>query len=197
MINIKNVLFLIFLTIFLIACNTQELVSGTVPSTSIETEIEEVDSEVQGYPDVGTGTEGTSESSYPVEELTESNGVTITEPELPLVLPRSDTGLATVGGIVIDAKTRRARDESIIYLGELIHTDKELPVIRLDKQLAPFAIIEGNGEFAISNVAPGDYALVFFTPEYSFLLEDEDSGESIIVSIEEGDVIDIGLIELK
>ena len=134
---------------------------------------------------------------YPGLEVATTIPQTVAPAELPLTLPQPASGMATLGGVVIDGQTRRAPPESLLFLGEVVYTDKGLPVISVDRQNDPVIVLQPNGTFAFEDVIPGEYGIVFFTPDYSFLLENPDSGESLIITLAANKVYDIGLMELS
>jgi len=137
-----------------------------------------------------------TQNTYPGAEVTAVLPEVMATAELPLTLPSPAPGLATLGGVVIDEKTRQAPPESLLFLGEVVYTDKNLPIVSVDKQNDPVIILQPNGAFVFENVTPGEYGIIFFTPDYSFLLEDKETGESIIVTLAEDELLDIGLHEL-
>lgn len=135
--------------------------------------------------------------SYPPPNLEGDDiPVTVSPVELPLTLLASAPGSATIGGVIVDERTQQAPPESLLYLAPMLYTDKGLPVVSLDRQRDPFVVLPPNGLFVFENVLPGEYSLVFLTPDYSFLVEQRDTQESLIVTVEPDDIIDLGLIEL-
>ncbi len=172
--------------------------NGDSPSTAAPTEISAPAIEItpvsggtdnSAYPGLEPQVES-PDPGYPVIEPTQVVLENIPQPDLPLQLAPSETG-ATVGGIVVDAKSQEAPPESIIYLGRMQYTEKGFPVVSLNRQEAPFVILPQNGGFIFENVEPGEYSLVFVTPDYSFLVADQDE-VTIVFTVAEGDVLDLG-----
>ena len=135
-------------------------------------------------------------NAYPGAETPTAVPITVEPAELPLTLPQPETGMATLGGVVIDEQTRQAPPESLLFLGEVVYTDTGMPIISVDRQNDPVIVLQPNGTFVFENVMPGEYGIVFFTPDYSFLLENAESGESLMITLESDQVLDIGLFEL-
>ena len=132
-----------------------------------------------------------SQPGYPEPEIAvEYTEADLAEPALPLQLEPSEIG-ATIGGVLIDEDTQQGSPESLIYLGNMKYTETGFPVVSLDRQTAPLAILAPNGAFIFHNIEPGEYALVFFTPDYSFLVEDSEE-MTVFFTVEEGDVLDLG-----
>ncbi|MBK6325065.1 MAG: hypothetical protein KA362_12680 [Chloroflexi bacterium] len=176
----------------LTACNN-DASSPTAAPTEISAPIIENTSQAgeqddAAYPGLEPQLE-TPNPGYPVEEPTQAV-INIPQPDLPLQLAPSEIG-ATVGGIVVDAKSQEAPPESIIYLGRMQYTEKGFPVVSLNRQEAPFVILPKNGGFIFENIEPGEYSLVFVTPDYSFLVADQDE-VTIVFTVAEGDVLDLG-----
>ncbi len=114
---------------------------------------------------------------------------------MPLQLEASEVG-STIGGVVLDEITQLTPPESLVYLGNLKYTESGLPVVSLNRSSAPLAILSPNGAFIFENIDPGEYALVFFTPDYSTLVEDNE-GMSVIFTAEEGMVLDLGTFKVS
>ncbi len=199
MLKINQITVLLLLAITLFACSSPP--DDNLP-TAIETPVAEAIQETnapsssdEANPYPGQEALNETSASYPgVIEATPT--IHVEESDSPLDLPVPPEGLATIGGSVIDGITRQARPESLVYLGKWVYTDQGLPVISLDRQIAPVDVVKPNGEFIFQNVDPGEYAIVFFTPDYSFLLEDEETEESIKLDVNPGDMIDVGKIIL-
>ncbi len=150
---------------------------------------------------VSTSTTQTSpypapESAYPAPEIIDSSGLIAAEATSSVQIPEPAEGLAALGGRFVNQRTGKAPEDSIVYLGEIVYTDTGLPVIRLDRQTAPFAILEESGEFIFRDILPADYAVIFFTPELSFPIDDAETGETLILKLQPNDKIDLGVVEL-
>ena len=175
---------LFFISFIIVGCGAAET---TQPSPA--TISPQATQQTQGYPG--------PESAYPAPEIIDSSGLIVaSEPENPLQLPAPSEGLATFGGKIVNQRTNKAPEESIVYLGDILYTDTGLPVIRLDRQIAPFAILEESGEFVFKDVFPAEYSVVFFTPDASFPIDDADTGQTLILNLEPNDIVDLGLVEI-
>lgn len=134
--------------------------------------------------------------AYPAPEIIDNSGLIAAESESSVQIPEPAEGLTSLGGVFINQRTGQAPAESIVYLGEIVYTDTGLPVVRLDRQTAPFAILEDNGEFVFRDIVPAEYAVVFFTPDVSFPIDDAETGETLILDLQPNDKIDLGVVEL-
>lgn len=180
----RYVLFLIFISL-VVGCGAADVIQPT--STAVSPPIT---NQSGAYP-------GPVIASYPAPEIIDGSGlITAVESEFPLQLPDPSDGLATLGGVFINQRTGKAPAESIVYLGDVVYTDTGLPIVRLDRQIAPFAILEENGEFIFMDIFPAEYTIIFFTPETSFPIDDAETGKTFILNLQPNDKIDIGIIEL-
>jgi hypothetical protein len=107
----------------------------------------------------------------------------------------SDPGLGTVKGQLIWPQV------SSVVLGELFLA-KALPTSHesimlpsLDTETAPKAVLNRTtGEFAFVNVPPDIYTLVVWDPFNSALINDSETGETIFITVQADQVIDMGTI---
>lgn len=116
--------------------------------------------------------------------------------ESPLALPSPTSGVSVIGGVVVDVQTQRAPLEGIVYLAKVVSLDTGQPVVRLDRHGAPSAVPTEKGEFIFPEVEPGDYGVVLWTPDVSFLLENPRDGKSLILTVGPDEILDLGRIEV-
>lgn len=114
-----------------------------------------------------------------------------------VALPSPSSGVATVGGIILDNDTMRPPVEGVIYLASVKEMDNGDPVVVLDKDIDPFAIPMDNGQFMFSEVHPNEYGLILYTPDVSFLIDDPKTGESLMLDILPDQILDLGTIEVS
>lgn len=172
----------LLLIIFLLGCGAAET---NQTATAVATQTRNQDG---SYP--------APESAYPAPEIIDNSGIIAAESESSVQIPEPAEGLASLGGVFINQRTGQAPAESIVYLGDIVYTDTGLPVVRLDRQTAPFAILEQNGKFIFRDILPAEYAVVFFTPDVSFPIDDAETGETLILVLQPNDKIDLGVVEL-
>lgn len=113
-----------------------------------------------------------------------------------LILPSPSSGLAVVGGIIVDVHTSRAPSESVLYLGEIVRLDSGQPLVRLDRATAPCAIPDEDGAFVFERLDAGEYGLVLYTPDLSFLVDSPDTGKSVIFTVGPSELLYLGQIEV-
>lgn len=113
-----------------------------------------------------------------------------------VALPSPGPGFAVVWGMIVEAETQRAPLESVVYLGEVVRLDNGTPVVRLERKSAPFATPSAEGWFIFGDVQPGEYGLVVYTPDFSFLVDNPRDAESLIFTVHSEEVLDLGTIEV-
>lgn len=145
------------------------------------------------------------EATLPVSPILPAKSVLATptlDADIPAIsltaaLPSPPSGLATVGGVILDNSTKRPPLEGTVYLASIQEMDNGNPVVVLDKDMDPFAIPMDNGQFIFSEVHPNKYGFVLYTPDFSFLIDDPKTGESLMVDILPDQVLDLGTIEVS
>ena len=114
--------------------------------------------------------------------------VTPTQTAVPT--PASDT--AVVAGTVETEDLGDPMQGVQVFLGEPIGSGSEEPVFGLDPASAPGAQTDVEGHFVISDVPPGDYGIILWSPVNSILARDPETGDALRVSVDAGDVVDVG-----
>jgi len=145
-----------------------------------------------------SGCKGTPTPQVTLSPLESSSQSVIPTPtELaPFVLPIPSEGLSVIGGVFVDSQTQRAPLEGVLYLGEVMSLDTGSPVVSLNQQTAFYAIPTESGEFAFKDVTPGRYGLILVTPDYSFLVDDPKGGGSLMITVEAGEILNLGRLEV-
>ena len=181
--NMKFLLFvLVCCMLTMTACATdRESALQTTPTTTVQND--------DSYPAPNT-------DYYPPPQTSNTTiSAEITQEDIELPIPQD--GLTTIGGIIIDEKTNQAPIESIVYLGEVVYTDTGVPIVRMSQQSAPFVVLPLSGEFIFKDIPPGEYSLVFFTPDYSFLIDNAETDESLLLSVTSNQTLNLGKLEIQ
>jgi len=145
----------------------------------------------QGYPPLLEEIE--PGSGYP--EPGDPDYVDLTNrPELPEVEPTPEPAMAVVSGIILDDRTEAAPPEAALFLGRIVTTDTGMRVVRLEQAEDPYAVPEADGRFLFPTVEPGEYGLILVHPDISFVVDDPDTGHSLIFTVEPGQSLDLGTI---
>lgn len=160
--------------------------AGT-PTSPAQTATAPAVSTVAGYPGLPSPT--SPAPGYPGAATNDTPA-----PSTPLpATPTSDPKLGSVAG-VIQLKGKPVTNVAI-YLGQLLKDNSGTEsVVALDPKASPWAPTDSEGHFRIVNVAPGRYGLVLVTVTSSVHLLYPDKNESVIVTIEAGKEVDLGVL---
>ncbi|MGC9397915.1 MAG: hypothetical protein ACP5HM_02130 [Anaerolineae bacterium] len=103
------------------------------------------------------------------------------------------------GRAVIRGHIEKTRNNIVlgeIFLAKAVPTSNpDIDLLELDEQTAPKAEIDRDTlTFVFTNVEPGRYGLIVWEPMNSVLLNDPETGETLFIDIESGEVIDLGTV---
>lgn len=181
---------LIFFTasFFIYSCTTQRGAEPINEATAIATtyplekpeNASEIDYSNHGYP-------VTEDQQSPSSEYVED-----------LIIPTPETDSAVVLGQLIEQSTNKPYLAPGLYLGSLLNkdnTDSKVPsVISISTQEDPKAIQAKNGSFLFSDIPPGKYTLVIWTPMSLSVVKDLETSQDILFDVESGETLDLGII---
>ncbi len=167
---------------------TSQATSPAVQPPATNTPIPEPETQDQGYPVPGLEIEPSA--AYP--EPAESDFVDPTNrPELPEVYPTPQEAMGVVSGVVLYDETGIAPPEAVVYLGNMVTTDTGIRVVRLNRDEAAVAIPAADGRFLFPAVEPGEYGLILFHPDISFIIDDPNTGHSLVFIVEPGQSVEL------
>ena len=134
-----------------------------------------------------------SDQGYPVEEQGSSS-----EYVDSLTIPTPDETSAVVLGQLIEQATNAPYLAPGLYLGALINTDPddpELPsVFSISTDNDPKAVQALDGAFVFSEVPPGQYALVIWSPMSLNLVKNPATSQELLIEVAAGETLDLGTI---
>ncbi len=85
-----------------------------------------------------------------------------------------------------------------IYLGKILPLDPGPEfLITIEENESPHSRTDNEGYFEISDVPPGEYPIIVWTPFKSQVVADDSGERELIVIIETGKVTDLGVIEVE
>jgi len=88
--------------------------------------------------------------------------------------------------------------DMIMGLAEVIRDDKGMPKASgYEPSAAPRTITDALGRFVLNNLKPGTYTLILDGVTVQYQLADEATGETIMVDVKPGEVIDLGTLRYK
>jgi len=176
------------------ACSQE---NGQLESPNIDppaTSTSAAEPSIQGYPapdleiDPGGSYPGPNDSDF----VDPTN-----RPELPAILPTPEEGKAVVSGTILYAETGMAPPEAAVYLGGMVTTDTGIRIVQLNRDDAPVAVPATDGRFLFSAVEPGEYGLILFHPDISFIVDDPDTGYSVVFTVEPGQSIELDEVTIN
>ncbi len=116
-----------------------------------------------------------------------------------LVVPTPVDGKAVVTGVLLVEGEAGKPYMATLYLASTIppSTPDYPPLIAFSEQSDQLGIQDvDTGRFLFTDVAPGQYAIIIWTPFGGTPLVDE-SGNSILITVNSGEVKDLGIIPIK
>lgn len=132
----------------------------------------------------------------PAETAATAIPATPVRPEATGAAPSKGYGI--VIGAVVETTSDAPPTETVMYLGALVGVQDNFPLITVDHQTSPKAIPSTDtGRFVFVDVPPGEYGLVYWTPDGSFLVEDPNQpGITLILTVQPGVTKDIGTLRV-
>lgn len=113
-----------------------------------------------------------------------------------VISPQPGTGGAA--GRIVDSVTGQPVIDRALFLGTwstmTSKEGEESPFVVMLPSTSPQATVDGEGNFSFSNVEPGDYGIVLWTPMQSFVAANPDTEQAYVVTIEPDQVTELGTI---
>ena len=170
-----------------VACSSSNIQTTETPAMQEDT----------AYP-VATTMSFEADQAYPVAEMPSP------EPELDtiseFVVPAPGAATGVVIGQLLTPDLDGQPYLTNLFLGDTIYGDgqKETPPIISFSETESLEGIQNKqtGEFVFSDVPPGEYALIIWTPVFSMVVLDQDTQQEIIFEVQSGETIDLGAISI-
>jgi hypothetical protein len=152
---------------------------------------------------------GTPEESQAPESPLAAPESPLAAPESPLDTPdsaaidlsaeTSDTTGAVTGVVRISSEERQEPVANVkVALARVLTDDNGVErATGYSPSRAPHSTSDSEGRFVIGDVPPGRYGIILDGIVTSIMLADATTGESIIISVEAGEVTDIGVREYE
>jgi len=133
---------------------------------------------------------------YPAPELLPT-GDSLHPEKLAIPTPSVVTGV--INGRILIKGTNEPYLNSLLLLGEISKPDKEgyPPLIGYSLESNPRGTQSTNGDFYFSNIMPGEYGIVLWSPMSTFLLSNFETGETILITVTAGEITDLGAVYIK
>lgn len=204
--NKKQFISFIILEVILLlsACQPKEIVTDVTEtrnpqSTQTSTEKPEISNTDDGYPvSTKNPTEEEASNAYPIEADNStdasSNENPLEEDIPPIEIPTPSADSGVIHGMIYSLTNDEPITYTKIYLATKIPVDPgDEYMVSIQENSSPHAQSNGNGEFLITDIEPGEYILVLVTPVSTLPILDIND-EQIEFIIEAGDFIDFNEI---
>lgn len=134
-----------------------------------------------------------SSSSSPLAAA-ESPIATPTQAAAEYVIPTPVDGGAVVTGLLAVENSNEMMAGVKLYLGDHIGSTDDTPLYGFDPSVAPAAVVDEYGRFLFTDVPPGRYVMIVWNSATPVLAEDPSSGLPLDITLESGQVLDLGLL---
>ncbi len=149
----------------------------------------------QPYPIDSTESEDaefSNNSHYPLPATRETSEESA---QIPIIIPTPSSKTGVITGKLLSGVSDPQPFITDLYLGHAIQPDQPGydPIISFSEDSDPKADQDPiTGEFVLSGIEPGTYALVIWTPVASTVIRDQNTGGFLLFEVEEGTLIDLG-----
>jgi hypothetical protein len=120
---------------------------------------------------------------------------------VPFVAPTPASGLGTVTGRMVMTDPPDEPYLTGLYLGSTIYAAEggdSPPLVSFSETDSPKAVQDPEtGQFIFTNIQPGEYALIIWTPVFSMIVIDPATGEEVFFHVEGDQITDLGTIRLR
>jgi hypothetical protein len=173
---------LVVVSLALAACQTNNPTEPTSPSLNLTVIAPTLAS---GYP-----APGQNNAAYPAPLQTEPTKVIE-----PAVDATPDPEMGNVSGVLQllqDGSANPVPGQALYLAKVLVGSDGEERAAAFDQQTAPRAVTDDLGAFRFINVPPGRYGIVMDIVIESFLLNDPNTGLSLLITVNSGEEVEMG-----
>lgn len=192
--KLHALLLLIILALLISACGLSNQ-TGTPPG---ETQSSVTATLPAAYPYPYPDPNATSSYDYsagPGYPVPESTPYFNTLPD-SLTIPTPEAGKGQVIGQTLTPGPGGEPFYGSLYLARTVESDQEgfPPIVAFSEATDPVAIQDKTGSFLFSNVEPGTYALVVWSPVSSTVIQKPDSEDYLLVAVKDGETTDLGIL---
>jgi hypothetical protein len=120
---------------------------------------------------------------------------------VPFAIPTAASGLAVVTGRMVMMDPLGKPYLTGLYLGNTLYAAEEAespPLVSFSELESPEAVQDvETGQFVFTDIPPGEYALIIWTPVFSMIVIDPDTGHEMIFQVEADQLKDLGTISVR
>jgi hypothetical protein len=137
-----------------------------------------------------------NDQSYPMGEETKGQESSFPK-SIEIPTPLVDSGIVT-GKILIEG-SREPYLGANLFLGEVVDATQPgyPPLIGYSENSDPKAVIAQDGSFLFLNIKPGRYGIVMVNPLSANLIQNLDTGDTLIITVEAGKENSLGELFVK
>jgi len=111
----------------------------------------------------------------------------------PTTLPPPAESKGAITGRLINAATGQDVVGLSVYLGEVADMGSEGDrVVTMREKASPHMLSSIGGYFGFTDIEPGTYALILWTPLNSVVVPDPATGKEFLVTVEAGVITELG-----
>jgi hypothetical protein len=115
-----------------------------------------------------------------------------------LVIPTPEEDAGVVIGEVFSVTADSPLAGQAIYLGERVPLSPGPGyLVTIQQQASPHVISDEKGRFVFSDIPPGDYPILVWTPFNSYVVPDAKGKRELSVVVEAGKITNLGRIEIN
>lgn len=113
----------------------------------------------------------------------------------PTPIPTPIPTKGAITGQLIGRESGKPEKGLVVYLGEVSYMQPHsIPVVTMKQQASPHTMTDESGHVAFLDLEPGTYALILWTPVMSFVINDPETGQGLLVAVEGGTITELGEI---
>jgi hypothetical protein len=107
-----------------------------------------------------------------------------------------DTGFVTGTLEFLEANDSKPVSNISLFLAEVLKDESGIPrVVSVNRADSPRAATDIKGQFVFSNIPPGEYGIVLDIVVKAYLLPEPGSDSDLLIQVEPGEIIDLGLLQ--
>lgn len=132
----------------------------------------------------------------PVPYPSPENNAQTRPTDTALVIPSPDANTGVVVGELVSTNDGSPLNNKLVYLGKKMYlTPGPGYTYGIQENSSPQAWSSESGKFVISNIPPGQYILMLFTPHSATVVMQPNSDRELDVNVEAGKILDLGRLE--
>jgi hypothetical protein len=196
--------FLVLLSLISTSCGNSTLRTKKSTPTKFDsteslalTEGESVDDTIYPAPGTVASSDNRLNEQYPAPAASPLAQGTVMHSPLSIPKPKDDAGVV-VGKLITSDDANNLPYLSTIYLARTVNPKQQgyPPLVAFSEETDPKAIQDDSGQFLFTDVPPGAYALIIWTPISSNVVQNPETKENLIFEVKAGELTDLGVVPI-